>query len=161
MRKLTRELDDINLTVVRGGSRRNTVKTVLIDADVDCDRAFIRRQIRKASRARRQCLKELYDSDSDSSSSSSDSSSGSDDKKKKKKSSNGNEDGKKKKNSTKGSEEKLTNLSSSSGDRRYLKRSKSTEEEEEGSKSRKGEQVRSDSNTFPSHARTYASLHLQ
>ena len=114
MRKLTRELDDINIVVVRGGSRRNTVKTVRIDADVDCDRAFIRRQIRKARKARRDCLKELDDSD---------------------RSNKGSEDDKKKK-------KKKLITTSSPDDRRYLKKGKSTEEEEEASpKSRKGEQV--------------------
>ena len=123
MRKLTRELDDINIVVVRGGSRRNTVKTVRIDADVDCDRAFIRRQIRKARKARRDCLKELDDSDSSS------------EDKKKKKSTKGSEDDKKKK-------KKKLITTSSPDDRRYLKKGKSTEEEEEASpKSRKGEQV--------------------
>lgn len=131
MRKLTSELDDINIVVVRGGSRRNTVKTVRIDADVDCDRAFIRRQIRKARKARRECLKELFDSDSDSSSSS-------EDKKKKKRSTKGSEDDKKKK-------KKKLITTSSPDDRRYLKKGKSAEEEEEEEeaslKSRKGEQV--------------------
>ena len=113
MRKLTRELEDINLVVVRGGSRRNTVKTVRIDADVDCDRAFIRRQIRKARKARRDCLKELDDSD---------------------RSNKGSEDDKKKK-------KKKLITTSSPDDRRYLKKGKSTEEEEASPKSRKGEQV--------------------
>ena len=124
MRKLTRELDDINIVVVRGGSRRNTVETVRIDADVDCDRAFIRRQIRKARKARRDCLKELDDSDSSS------------EDKKKKKSTKGSEDDKKKK-------KKKLITTSSPDDRRYLKKGKSTEEEEEEAspKSRKGEQV--------------------